>query len=70
MGEEKDYPFNVDSFVESRDTRPLGEEEAIHFYDGTEIQYGRFYAYNYKRRKGRKKIAQNSQQDTRVRSED
>lgn len=57
MGEEKDHPFNVDSFVESRDTRPLGEEEAIHFYDGTEIQYGRFYAYNYRRRKGRKKIA-------------
>ena len=70
MGEEKDYSFNVNSFVESQDTSPLGEEEAIHFYDGTDIQYGRFYAYNYKRRKGRKKIAQNSQQDTRVRSKD
>ena len=70
MGKEEDYPFNVDSFVESRDTRPVGEDEAIHFYDGTNIRYGRFYDYNYRRRKREKKIAQNSKQDTCVRSED
>ena len=70
MGEEKDHSFNVNNFIESQDTRPIGEEEAIHFYEGIDIQYGRFYAYNRRRRKGRKKIAQNSQQDTRIWSDD
>lgn len=70
MGTKEDKTFNVDSFIDTHMHDNIYNEEAVCFFDGINVSYGRFYTERYTKREGRKKIAQNSQQDPRVRSED
>lgn len=60
--------FDVNVFISTQPVEDLVDEKSIHFYDGVDIQYGRFYPYNYKRRSGRKKIDKDSKQDPSIRT--
>ena len=60
--------FDVNVFISTQPVEDLVDDKSFHFYDGVDIQYGRFYPYNYKRRSGRKKIDKDSKQDPSVRT--
>ena len=69
MGEEEGKSFDVDKFINSHEVDTFYKDNAVSFFGGIPLTYGRFYEDRYTKRERRKKLAKNSQQDPSFRSE-
>ena len=50
MGEEEGRSFDVDKFVDSHEVDTFYKDNAVSFFDGIPLAYGRFYEDRYTKR--------------------